>query len=94
MNFNNNAAGFTPRRDKLRNEYRDQLKTARAEEERKNKARIQRDHRRIMPSNYVVPSMKRRDQLRWNVGRLITLYGGRQRRMMMHVRSRANPHRP
>ena len=67
MNFNNNAAGFTPRRDKLRNEYRDQLKTARAEEERKNKARIQRDHRRIMPSNYVVPSMKRRDQLRWNV---------------------------
>lgn len=67
MNFNNNAAGFTPRRDKLRNEYRDQLKTARAEEERKNKARVQRDHRRIMPSNYVVPSMKRRDQLRWNV---------------------------
>ena len=67
MNFNNNAAGFTPRRDKLRSEYRDQLKTARSEEERKNKARIQRDHRRIMPSNYVVPSMKRRDQLRWNV---------------------------
>ena len=67
MNFNNNAAGFTPRRDKLRNEYREQLKSARQEEERKKKVRIQRDRRRIMPSNYVVPSMKRRDQLRWNV---------------------------
>lgn len=68
MDFNNsNIAGFTPRRDKLRNEYRDQLKIAREEEEKKNKRRVQRDHRRIMPSNYVVPSMKRRDQLRWNV---------------------------
>eukprot|EP00940_MAST-03C_sp_MAST-3C-sp2_P000916 g916.t1 len=55
------------RRDDLREEYRKQLKAVREDEKKFQADRKRRDHRRVLPTKYVVPGEKRRDNLRWGV---------------------------
>lgn len=65
------------RRSVLCDDYRGQLKAAHKSESRMQKERKRRDHRRVLPSDYVVPSEKRRDALRWNVRCQMIGGGGR-----------------